>query len=172
MEQVNLHPTTDREKEENHVFVIQKVQPALLGLMDGSVSTLAPLFATAGLTGKPIEAFYVGLAASLGAGISMGLAEALSDDGTVTGRGLPLTRGLITGFATALGGMLHTLPFLIPNIRTALHTAYIVVIIELLLIAFIRYKFMETPLAKTIGQVIIGGGIVFAVGVWLGKMGM
>lgn len=172
MEQVNLNPTTDREKEENHVFVIQKVQPALLGLMDGSVSTLAPLFATAGLTGKPMEAFYVGLAASLGAGISMGLAEALSDDGTVTGRGLPLTRGLITGFATALGGMLHTLPFLIPNIRAALHTAYIVVIIELLLIAFIRYKFMETPLAKTIGQVIIGGGIVFAVGVWLGKMGM
>ena len=172
MEQVNINPTTDREKEEHHVFVIQKVQPALLGLMDGSVSTLAPLFATAGLTGKPLEAFYVGLAASLGAGISMGLAEALSDDGTVTGRGLPLTRGLITGLATAFGGMLHTLPFLIPNIRTALHTAYIVVIIELLLISFIRYRFMETPLAKTIGQVIIGGGIVFAVGIWLGKMGM
>lgn len=160
------------EQEERHVFVIQKVQPALLGLMDGSVSTLAPLFATAGLTGKPMEAFYVGLAASLGAGISMGLAEALSDDGTVTGRGLPLTRGLITGLATAFGGMLHTLPFLIPNIRTALHTAYIVVIIELLLIAFIRYKFMQTPLAKTIGQVIIGGAIVFAVGIWLGKMGV
>jgi VIT1/CCC1 family predicted Fe2+/Mn2+ transporter len=172
MEQVNLNPATDREKEENHVFVIQKVQPALLGLMDGSVSTLAPLFATAGLTGKPMEAFYVGLAASLGAGISMGLAEALSDDGTVTGRGLPLTRGLITGLATAFGGMLHTLPFLVPNIRIALHTAYIVVIVELLMIAFIRYKFMETPLAKTIGQVIIGGGIVLAVGVWLGRMGM
>lgn len=172
MEQVNLNPATDDEKEENHIFVIQKVQPALLGLMDGSVSTLAPLFATAGLTGKPMEAFYVGLAASLGAGISMGLAEALSDDGTVTGRGLPFTRGMITGFATALGGMLHTLPFLISNIRTALHTAYIVVVIELLLIAFIRYKFMETPLAKTIGQVIVGGAIVFAVGVWLGRMGI
>src|SRR5438094_7710281 len=113
-----------------HVFVIQKVQPALLGLMDGSVSTLAPLFATAGLTGQPIKAFYVGLAASLGAGISMGLAEALSDDGKVTGRGLPLTRGLITGLATAFGGMLHTLPFLIPNMHVALRTAYIVVIVE------------------------------------------
>src|SRR5579875_2087779 len=111
----------NKNENEQHVFVIQKVQPALLGLMDGSVSTLAPLFATAGLTGQPIKAFYVGLAASLGAGISMGLAEALSDDGTVTGRGLPLTRGFITGFATAFGGMLHTLPFLIPNIRLALH---------------------------------------------------
>src|SRR3569833_628995 len=108
--------TESREKDKHvsghdHEFVLQKVQPALLGLMDGSVSTLAPLFATAGLTGKPMEAFYVGLAASLGAGISMGLAEALSDDGTVTGRGLPLTRGMITGLATAFGGMLHTLPF-------------------------------------------------------------
>src|SRR5689334_8002294 len=157
MEQVNLNPTTKIEKNKNHDFVIQKVQPALLGLMDGSVSTLAPLFATAGLTRQPLEAFYVGLAASLGAGISMGLAEALSDDGTVTGRGRPLIRGLITGMATTFGGMLHTLPFLVPDIRTALHIAYIVVIIELLLISFIRYKFMETPLAKTIGQVIVGG---------------
>lgn len=101
----------------------------------------------------------------------MGLAEALSDDGTVTGRGHPLTRGLITGLATAFGGMLHTLPFLIPNIRVALHIAYVVVIIELLLISFIRYKFMETPLTKTIAQVIVGGGIVFAVGIWLGMIG-
>jgi len=171
MEQVNLNHNTSAGKHRNHEFVIQKVQPALLGLMDGSVSTLAPLFATAGLTANAMEAFYVGLAASLGAGISMGLAEALSDDGTVTGRGLPFTRGLITGLATAFGGMLHTLPFLIPNIHTALRVAYIVVIAELLLISFIRYKFMETPLAKTIGQVIVGGGIVFAVGVWLGKIG-
>src|ERR1700676_5558688 len=94
-------------------FVLQKVQPALMGLMDGSVSTLAPIFAAAGLTGKPLDAFFVGLAASVGAGISMGLAEALSDDGKVTGRGNPLSRGFITGFATSLGGMLHTLPFLI-----------------------------------------------------------
>jgi VIT1/CCC1 family predicted Fe2+/Mn2+ transporter len=140
--------------------------------MDGSVSTLAPLFATAGLTGQPIKAFYVGLAASLGAGISMGLAEALSDDGLVTGRGNPWARGLITGLATAFGGMLHTLPFLLPNIHMALRIAYVVVIFELLVIAFIRYKFMETPLAQTIGQVIVGGGIVFAIGIWLGGIGI
>jgi len=152
-------------------FVIQKIQPGLLGLMDGSVSTLAPIFATAGLTGQPIKAFYVGLAASLGAGISMGLAEALSDDGKVTGRGNPIIRGAITAFATALGGMLHTLPFLIPNLHRALHFAYIVVICELLAIAFIRYKFMKTPLYSTILQVIVGGGIVFAVGLWLGSAG-
>ncbi|MCR8560679.1 hypothetical protein KXD93_23690 [Mucilaginibacter sp. BJC16-A38] len=150
-------------------FVIQKVQPGLLGLMDGSVSTLAPIFATAGLTGQPIKAFYVGLAASLGAGISMGLAEALSDDGTVTGRGSPIIRGSITAFATALGGMLHTLPFLIQNLHSALHLAYIVVICELLLIAFIRYRFMKTPLIKTILQVIVGGGIVFLLGIYLGN---
>src|ERR1700744_5767008 len=131
-------------------FVIQKVQPGLLGLMDGSVSTLAPIFATAGLTGQPMKAFYVGLAASLGAGISMGLAEALSDDGTVTGRGNPIIRGAITAFATAIGGMLHTLPFLIPNLKSALHLAYVVVVFELLIIAFIRYRFMKTPLIKTI----------------------
>ena len=155
-------------KKRSATFVIQKVQPGLLGLMDGSVSTLAPIFATAGLTGQPIKAFYVGLAASLGAGISMGLAEALSDDGTVTGRGSPIVRGAITAFATALGGMLHTLPFLISNLHAALHLAYIVVVCELLLIAFIRFRFMETPLLKTILQVIVGGGIVFLLGIYLG----
>jgi len=152
-------------------FVLQKVQPALLGLMDGSVSTLAPLFAAAGLTGSSTKAFFVGLAASVGAGISMGLAEALSDDGKVTGRGTPVLRGAITGLATVLGGMLHTLPFLIANLSTALHAAYIVVGIELLAIAFIRYRFMKTPLAKTVVQVIVGGGIVFAIGLWLGRFG-
>ena len=101
-------------------FVLQKVQPALLGLMDGAVSTLAPIFAAAGLTGKPENAFFVGLAASLGAGVSMGLAEALSDDGSVTGRGGPIVRGAITGIATAIGGMLHTFPFLISNLALAL----------------------------------------------------
>lgn len=112
----------------------------------------------------------MGLAASLGAGISMGLAEALSDDGTVTGRGNPLARGSITAFATSIGGMLHTLPFLIPNLKTALHFAYIVVVVELLLIALIRYKFMKTPLAKTVLQVIVGGMIVFALGIFLGNI--
>ena len=110
------------EKERKATFVIQKVQPALLGLMDGSVSTLAPIFATAGLTGQPIKAFYVGLAASLGAGISMGLAEALSDDGTVTGRGKPLVRGAITAFATALGGMLYIMEMLTTLFRAKLTT--------------------------------------------------
>jgi hypothetical protein len=152
-------------------FVLQKVQPALLGLMDGAVSTLAPIFAAAGLTQRPIYAFYVGLAASLGAGISMGFAEALSDDGTVTGRGGPIMRGAITGIATAVGGMLHTFPFLVPNIHLALNIAYAVVVAELLLIAVIRYKFMQTPLLRTIGQVIVGGGIVFGIGLWLGQFG-
>jgi VIT1/CCC1 family predicted Fe2+/Mn2+ transporter len=160
-------PSSDGEAD----FVLQKVQPALLGLMDGSVSTLAPLFAAAGLTHDAHKAFFVGLAASLGAGISMGLAEALSDDGKVTGRGNPWLRGGITGLATALGGMLHTLPFLITALAIALHVAYGVVVVELLAIAFIRYKYMKTPLAATVGQVIIGGGIVFAVGLWLGKIG-
>ncbi len=155
----------------DHAFVLQKVQPALLGLMDGSVSTLAPLFAAAGLTGDPYKAFYVGLAASVGAGISMGLAEALSDDGTVTGRGSPWVRGAITGLATVIGGMLHTLPFLLASLSLALHLAYGVVVVELLAIAYIRYRFMKTPLLSTVVQVIVGGGIVFAIGIWLGHLG-
>lgn len=155
----------------DHDFVLQKVQPALLGLMDGSVSTLAPLFATAGLTGKTHEAFFVGLAASFGAGISMGLSEALSDDGKVSGRGAPVSRGIITGLATTLGGMLHTLPFLIGNLILALHLAYGVVVFELLAIAYIRFHFMKSPLGQTIVQVIVGGAIVFAIGIWLGKLG-
>lgn len=159
-------------KESAAQYVLQKVQPALLGLMDGSVSTLAPLFAAAGLTHQTHKAFFVGLAAAVGAGISMGLAEALSDDGKVTGRGSPLVRGAITGVATAIGGMLHTLPFLIPDLTAALHTAYLVVAIELVLIALIRFRFMKSPLWSTVVQVIIGGGIVFFIGVWLGKLGV
>jgi VIT1/CCC1 family predicted Fe2+/Mn2+ transporter len=162
-----LQPDRDADAS----FVLQKVQPALMGLMDGSVSTLAPIFAAAGLTGKPLDAFFVGLAASVGAGISMGLAEALSDDGKVTGRGTPISRGVITGVGTTVGGMLHTLPFLIPRLWVALRIAYAVVVFELLAIAFIRYKFMKTPLVTTVVQVIVGGGIVFAIGLWLGKIG-
>ena len=162
---------TDSETRKQQDFVLQVVQPALLGLMDGSVSTLAPLFATAVATGKTREAFFVGLAASVGAGISMGLAEALSDDGTVTGRGHPILRGVITGLATAFGGMLHTLPFLSHNLRHALTLASIVVVIELLAIAAIRFRFMKSPLGKTVVQVIVGGAIVFAIGLWLGKLG-
>src|ERR1700726_1922431 len=159
------------KRASNKNFVLQKVQPALLGLMDGAVSTLAPIFAAAGLTGKTESAFFVGLAASVGAGISMGLAEALSDDGSVTGRGGPVTRGSITGVGTAIGGMLHTFPFLITNLTAALRIAYVVVICELLAIAFIRFRFTKTPLFTTVVQVIIGGGIVFAIGLWLGKIG-
>jgi len=158
-------------KRANRSFVLQKVQPALLGLMDGAVSTLAPIFAAAGLTGKPQNAFFVGLAASLGAGVSMGLAEALSDDGTVTGRGGPVERGAITGVATAIGGMLHTFPFLIPNLDVALKIAYAVVAAELIAIAFIRWRFMSGNLWATIAQVIVGGGIVFGIGIWLGQIG-
>ncbi|WP_210217186.1 VIT1/CCC1 transporter family protein [Agrobacterium pusense] len=139
--------------------------------MDGSVSTLAPIFAAAGATGKPFSAFLVGLAASLGAAISMGLAEALSDDGAISGRGSPVRRGMITGLSTGIGGMLHTLPFLIPDMTTALRLAYLVVAVELIAIAWIRYRFMGGRLVQTIVQVVIGGAIVFGIGVALGKIG-
>jgi VIT1/CCC1 family predicted Fe2+/Mn2+ transporter len=165
-----LNPPVPRDRDHRD-FVLQSIQPALLGLMDGSVSTLAPIFAAAGLTGRPLSAFFVGLAASLGAAISMGLSEALSDDGSVTGRGGPLHRGTITGIATGLGGMLHTFPFLIPNLTVALNTAYVVVLCELLTIAFIRYRFMGGKLANTIVQIVIGGAIVFAIGLLLGRVG-
>jgi VIT1/CCC1 family predicted Fe2+/Mn2+ transporter len=175
VEQTDIQKTEKPQKIEvpnaESQFILQKVQPALLGLMDGSVSTLAPIFAAAGLTGHSRPAFFVGLAASVGAGISMGLAEALSDDGEVTGRGKPVVRGAITGLATTVGGMLHTLPFLILTLALALHIAYGVVVVELLAIAYIRYRFMKSPLAQTVVQVIVGGGIVFAIGLWLGKIG-
>lgn len=160
-----------RSGRKERAFVLQKVQPGLLGLMDGSVSTLAPLFAAAGLTHDAHKAFFVGLAASVGAGISMGLAEALSDDGKVSGRGGPAMRGAITGVATIIGGMLHTLPFLMTDLAAALRIAYGVVVLELVAIAFIRYRFMKSPLLETVVQVIIGGGIVFALGIWLGRIG-
>lgn len=152
-------------------FVLQVVQPALLGLMDGSVSTLGPLFAAAEITKQPMDAFFVGLAASIGAGLSMGLAEALSDDGKVTGRGHPWLRGGITALATVFGGMLHTLPFLIPNIQVALSLAYAIVVFELITIAYIRYRYMKSPLSPTVIQVVLGGGLVFLIGLWLGRMG-
>jgi erythrin-vacuolar iron transport family protein len=151
--------------------VLQVIQPGLLGLMDGSVSTLAPLFATAALTGRAHAAFVVGLAASAGAAISMALAEALSDDGELSGRGNPLIRGAVTGLGTLIGGMGHTLPFLLANLRTALSVAYLVVVVELVSIAYIRYRYMQSPLGRTIVQVIGGGGIVFALGLFLGRYG-
>ena len=150
-------------------FVLRYVQPGLVGLMDGSVSTLAPIFAAAFATGRPWDAFLVGISASLGAGISMGFAEALSDDGSLTGRGSPLVRGIITGAMTTLGGLGHTLPFLIPNFTTAVAIAVVVVVIELAAITWIRTKYMESPAVRAALQIALGGAIVFGVGVAIGS---
>jgi rubrerythrin len=150
-------------------FVLQYVQPGLVGLMDGSVSTLAPIFAAAFSTGHPHQAFVVGLAASLGAGISMGFAEALSDDGSLTGRGTPIFRGVITGAMTTLGGLGHTLPFLIPTLWTALTGAFGVVVVELGVISWIRTKYMDTSPIRATLQVALGGALVFATGVLIGN---
>ena len=137
--------------------------------MDGSVSTLAPVFAAAFATHKPWDAFVVGLAASIGAGISMGFAEALSDDGSLTGRGHPWVRGAICGLMTALGGIGHTLPFLIPDFRAALTAAIVVVLVELGVISWIRHRYMETPAWSAALQVGLGGVLVFATGVLIGS---
>lgn len=150
-------------------YLLQVVQPALLGLMDGSISTLAPLFASAFATRNPHTALLVGIAAALGAGISMGFAEALSDTGKLTGRGSPFIRGSITGVATFIGGILHALPFLIPHLGLALTVAYMVVGIELIGIAVIRYRYFALNFWLSILQVIVGGGLVFLAGVLIGK---
>ena len=171
MSDAALAPRPTHRDEPEHRLVLQKVQPALLGLMDGSVSTLAPLFAAAELTHRPMSAFYVGLAASLGAAISMGLAEALSDDGVVSGRGNPWSRGAITAVGTMLGGMFHTFPFLLPDLGTALTLAYVVVVLELIAIAWIRRRYMRSPLGRTLIQVVFGGALVFAIGMLLGSAG-
>lgn len=156
-----------RDTEERH-FVLRVVQPALAGLMDGSVSTLAPIFATAFITGVPFNAFRVGMATAVGAGISMAFAEGLSDDGALTGRGNPFVRGGVTGVMTFIGGALHTLPFLIPNIHTALYAAYFIVAIELVVIAAIRHRFFGTNWAMSMAQVVGGGALVFAAAVIFG----
>jgi VIT1/CCC1 family predicted Fe2+/Mn2+ transporter len=148
--------------------VLQVVQPGLIGLIDGTISTLAPIFASAYLAGSR-TALLVGLAAALGAAISMGLSEGLSDDGTLTGRGTSLARGLITGIATFIGGTGHALPFLISDINKALAVAYVVVACELVLIAWIRRRFMHVSLARSLIQVTLGGAVVAAVGVILGS---
>jgi rubrerythrin len=153
----------------NRLFVMQVIQPGLAGLMDGSVSTLAPLFAAAFATHNSHDTFLVGLAASLGAGISMGFAEALSDDGVLTGRGRPLTRGFVCGLMTALGGLGHTLPYLIPEYRTATAIAAGIVIVELGVISWIRHRFMDTPLTSALFQVMVGGFLVFLTGILIGS---
>jgi hypothetical protein len=151
-------------------FILRVVQPGLAGLMDGSVSTLAPIFAAAFITKRPIDAFLVGIASAMGAGISMAFSEALSDDGELTGRGSPVIRGAITGGMTFFGGSLHTLPFLIPNLHIALIAAYIVVAIELLLIAAIRHRFFGTRWWVSILQVVGGGALVFAAAYLFGNV--
>ena len=149
-------------------LALQVVQPALIGLIDGTISTLAPIFATAYLAGSR-EALLVGVAAALGAAISMGLSEGLSDDGSLTGRGSPQARGLITGGATFFGGSLHALPFLIADVDKALMLAYAVVAVELVLIAWIRRRFMRVALTRSLVQVTLGGAIVASVGVIIGS---
>jgi rubrerythrin len=171
LEAANLRPGALREEDEarRRLFVLRVVQPGLAGLMDGSVSTLAPVFAAALATQRTHDAFIVGIAASLGAGISMAFAEALSDDGSLTGRGQPLVRGLITGLMTALGGVGHTLPFLVADFRLAMIAAVAVVAVELAVITWIRHRYMDTPTVSTALQVGLGGALVFATGVLLGS---
>jgi rubrerythrin len=159
----------DEETAKRRLFLLQIVQPGLAGLMDGSVSTLAPVFAAAFATHSSPDAFRVGLAASIGAGISMGFAEALSDDGSLTGRGHPWARGSVCGLMTALGGIGHTMPFLFSDFRLAMTAAVVVVAIELAIISWIRHKYMETPLVSAAVQVGLGGLLVFGAGVLIGS---
>jgi rubrerythrin len=171
LEEKILTPST-REQEaetERRMFVLQYVQPGLAGLMDGSVSTLAPLFAAAFATHNTWETFLVGLAASVGAGISMGFAEALSDDGSLTGRGAPLIRGSVCGLMTTIGGLGHTLPYLISDFWTATVLAVAVVVIELAAISWIRHRYMDTPLLSAAFQVMVGGALVFLAGILIGS---
>src|SRR3982074_2264865 len=157
------------EEDAQRLFVLQIVQPGLVGLMDGSVSTLAPVFAAAFATKSTAAAVLVGLAASVGAGISMAFAEALSDDGSLTGRGRPILRGSVTGLMTPAGGIGHTLPFLISDFRVAMTCAVAVVAVELAVISYIRHRYMDTPLLSATFQVVLGGALVFLTGILIGR---
>jgi rubrerythrin len=170
--QDTILPVVVREKEADarrRVFVLQIVQPGLAGLMDGSVSTLAPVFAAAFATKSSRDAFLVGMAASVGAGISMAFAEALSDDGALTGRGRPMLRGSVTGLMTTAGGIGHTLPFLISDFRIAMTFAVAVVAVELAAISYIRHRYLDTPLISAAFQVVLGGVLVFLTGILIGS---
>lgn len=166
-ERDGAHATEDEAHHRR--FLLQYVQPGLAGLMDGSVSTLAPLFAAAFATQDSWNAFLVGLAASIGAGISMGFAEALSDDGAITGRGSPIIRGIVTGVMTTIGGVGHTLPYLIPDFLVATTLAVIVVVVELFAIAWIRWRYMDTPFLSATFQIVVGGVLVFIAGIVIGN---
>jgi rubrerythrin len=169
----SAHRVSGAEEDEaatrKRLFVLQVIQPGLAGLMDGSVSTLAPLFAAAFATRSSFQTFLVGLAASVGAGISMGFAEALSDDGSLTGRGRPLTRGSVCGVMTALGGLGHTMPYLISNVHLATYIAVGVVLVELGVISWVRHRFMDTPWTSAVFQVVVGGLLVFLTGILIGN---
>ena len=160
---------TTEEETARRMFLLQIVQPGLVGLMDGSVSTLAPLFATAFATHNTWDTFLVGIAASVGAGISMGLAEGLSDDGALSGRGSPWIRGLASGLMTMVGGLGHALPYLIPNFWTATVVAMLIVLIELWTISWIRWKYMDTPFLRAVLQIVFGGALVFLTGILIGS---
>jgi rubrerythrin len=166
-----IEPSARAAEDETarRMFVLQYVQPGLAGLMDGSVSTLAPLFAAAFATHNTWQTFLVGLAASIGAGISMGFAEALSDDGSLTGRGAPLVRGVVCGLMTTVGGLGHALPYLIPHFYAATALAFVVVIVELAAISWIRTRYMDTPFLQAAFQVVVGGVLVFAAGILIGS---
>jgi rubrerythrin len=168
-ERITLTKLSEDDKSQaKRLFLLQVVQPGLAGLMDGSVSTLAPLFCAAFATHNSWQTFLVGLAASVGAGISMGFAEALSDDGSLTGRGHPWARGFVCGAMTTLGGIGHTLPYLIGNIHTATSIAVCVVLVELGVISWVRHKYMDSSLVSAILQVMLGGALVFLAGILIG----
>jgi len=171
IEEENITPDVKAEEERanRRLFVLQIVQPGLAGLMDGSVSTLAPVFAAAFATQNTHDAFLVGMAASVGAGISMGFAEALSDDGSMTGRGKPYLRGFVCGLMTVAGGIGHTVPYLISDFHLATAVAIAVVVVELLAISYIRKRYMDTPFLAAAFQVIVGGLLVFGAGILIGS---
>jgi VIT1/CCC1 family predicted Fe2+/Mn2+ transporter len=156
---------------EEHAFLLQRVQPAMIGLIDGSLSTLAPIFSVAIVTHKPHYAFIAGVATAIGAGISMAFSEGLSDTGELTGRGKPVTRGTITGVGTFIGGILHTLPFLIPHYETAIISAIIVVALELVLLAWLRWRFFEVGFVRALASVTLGGVVIAVVSAALGSAG-
>jgi VIT1/CCC1 family predicted Fe2+/Mn2+ transporter len=156
---------------DSQAFLLQRVQPAMVGLIDGSLSTLAPIFSVAVVTHKPHYAFIAGVATAFGAGISMAFSEGLSDTGELTGRGNPMVRGAITGVGTFVGGILHTLPFLIPHYQAALYSAVAVVAMELLILAWLRWKFFEVGFIRALASVTLGGVIIAAVSAALGATG-
>jgi len=171
LEAKHLTPSARAEEADTQrrLFLLRVVQPGLAGLIDGSVSTIAPIFAAAFATQDSWNAFLVGLAASIGAGISMGLTEALSDDGAITGRGHPWVRGSVCGVMTTIGGLGHTLPYLIPDFWTATLVAAVVVAVELAAIAWVRWRYMETPFTSAIVQVVLGGTLVLLAGIFIGS---